>query len=90
MTIRRCYSQDEVVLHCRQCTFVCKLSLKGMHGVLNSCFLHKDRPEAIKDVLLIKVVHALTGFGLDIQWNLTYPDTSVPRLNVWITEFPDK
>ena len=25
-----------------------------------------------------------------MQWSLTYPDTSVPRLTVRITEFPDK
>ena len=25
-----------------------------------------------------------------IQWNLTYPDTSVPRLTVRLTEFQDK
>ena len=26
----------------------------------------------------------------DIQWSLTYPDTSVPKLTVRITEYPDK
>ena len=26
----------------------------------------------------------------NVQWSLTYPDTSVPRLIVRITEFPDK
>ena len=28
--------------------------------------------------------------ALCIQWNLTYPDTPVPRLTVQITEFLDK
>ena len=27
---------------------------------------------------------------IDIQWNLAYPDTYIPRLTVRITEFPDK
>ena len=28
--------------------------------------------------------------NINIQWSLTYPGTSVSRLSVWITEFPDK
>ena len=34
----------------------------------------------------------MTDIGLivgPIQWSLTYPDTSIPRLTVWITEFPN-
>ena len=27
---------------------------------------------------------------LNLQWNLTYPDTSVPMHTVQITEYPDK
>ena len=33
------------------------------------------------------VMNSSTKCTHNIQWNLTYPDTSVPKLTVWITEY---
>ena len=42
-----------------------------------------------KIIIQKKIWYDLFLFIL-LQWNLTHPDTSVPRLNVRKTEFPDK
>ena len=32
----------------------------------------------------------ITKQSCNIQWNISYPDTSVPKSTVRITEYPDK
>ena len=72
------------------------LALSSMSHVMKSL-----TPNA-KNIFLMLCKHQLentdnsTYIGIKlfvflcIQWSLTYPDTSVPRLTVQITEYPDK
>ena len=43
----------------------------------------------LKKLIKLKVSNLFRILDNYLQSSLTYPDTSVPRLTVWITEFPD-
>ena len=59
--------------------------------------LQKECPTPACNSVIIKIIihkpeHSVkeVRFHYILQWTLTYPDTSFPKLTVWITEYPDK
>ena len=61
------------------------------HCILKLGQLHEEEDRREFNTNAYKSHNILDNILLKcIQWTLSYPDTFVPKLTVWITEYPDK